>query len=199
MTYPVWLVDLDGTLYRAWPVKIAMACEIMLCGWRAVGWIRVFRQEHERIRGESDPQGRSPYALQLERAAAKLGTNPSQLEQIVAEWMIQRPAKWIRCFARRELIQEIMAFRNDGGRTALVSDYPARAKLEALSIRKLFDVVIANGEAGGPRRIKPWPDGYQAAARILGESPAACLVIGDRPDADGEAARRAGMAFRHIA
>jgi beta-phosphoglucomutase-like phosphatase (HAD superfamily) len=36
------------------------------------------------------------------------------------------------------------------------------------------------------------------AAERLEVEPAACLVIGDRDDADGEAARAAGMAFRHI-
>jgi beta-phosphoglucomutase-like phosphatase (HAD superfamily) len=36
------------------------------------------------------------------------------------------------------------------------------------------------------------------AASELGISPEECLVLGDRQDADGEAARRAGMAFRLI-
>jgi beta-phosphoglucomutase-like phosphatase (HAD superfamily) len=36
------------------------------------------------------------------------------------------------------------------------------------------------------------------AAAALEVEPSACLVIGDRDDADGEAARAAGMAFRRI-
>ncbi|MCB9916751.1 MAG: HAD hydrolase-like protein, partial [Planctomycetes bacterium] len=42
------------------------------------------------------------------------------------------------------------------------------------------------------------PDGYLEAARRLGVAPAECLVVGDRDDADGAAARAAGMAFRRI-
>jgi beta-phosphoglucomutase-like phosphatase (HAD superfamily) len=58
--------------------------------------------------------------------------------------------------------------------------------------------VIANGEPGGPERLKPHPDGYLLAAALLGVSSEQCLVIGDRDDADGVAARHAKMAFRLI-
>ena len=55
-----------------------------------------------------------------------------------------------------------------------------------------------SGEAEGPGRLKPWPDGYLLAAERLGIHPGECLVVGDRADADGEAARRGGMAFRRV-
>jgi HAD superfamily hydrolase (TIGR01509 family) len=112
--------------------------------------------------------------------------------------MIERPAKWLPLFRRRELLAEIDAFRARGGRTALVSDYPARRKLEALGASRLFDVVVASGEPDGPPRLKPHPGGMLRAAAALGVTPARCLVLGDRPDADGKAANAAGMAFRHV-
>jgi HAD superfamily hydrolase (TIGR01509 family) len=59
-------------------------------------------------------------------------------------------------------------------------------------------VVVASGENGGPTRLKPHPDGMLRAARALGVEPSRCLVIGDRDDADGAAARAAGMAFRRV-
>ncbi|HEV8245640.1 MAG TPA: HAD family hydrolase, partial [Polyangiaceae bacterium] len=77
-----------------------------------------------------------------------------------------------------------------------VSDYPAQRKLAALGTPELFDVVVASGEPGGPRRLKPHPEGFLRAAEALGVAPARCLVIGDREDADGLAARAAGMGFR---
>ena len=96
--------------------------------------------------------------------------------------------KWIARFRRDSLLDEIRAFRSSGGRTGLVSDYPARQKLESLGVAELFDVVIANGESDGPSWIKPNPSGYLRAAEHLGVAPSRCLVIGDREDADGEAA-----------
>ena len=194
--HDAWLVDLDGTLYVQAPVRLAMAAELSLLGWRSVRLLRQFRREHENVRSlglEGDP-----FRLQVERTAEILRAPASLVEASVRDWMIERPAKWLSMFRRRELIAEIEAFRGRGGRTALVSDYPALKKLEALGARALFDVVIASGEPDGPTRLKPHPSGMLRAAAALGVEPVRCLVIGDRPDADGRAATAAGMAFRHV-
>jgi HAD superfamily hydrolase (TIGR01509 family) len=194
--HDAWLVDLDGTLYAQAPVRLAMAAELSLLGWRALRVLRRFRREHERLR-ELGLEG-DPFRLQLERTAEALGEPASEVEARVRDWMIERPAKWLSLFRRRELLAEIAAFRASGGHTALVSDYPARRKLEALGATLLFDVIVASGEPEGPTRLKPHPSGMLRAAAALGVTPARCLVIGDRPDADGKAATAAGMAFRHI-
>jgi HAD superfamily hydrolase (TIGR01549 family) len=197
-TARAWLVDLDGTLYTARWVKFAMAAELMLGGWGAIGTLKRFRHEHELMREDVDREVESPFAMQVERTAASLGVEARVVERHVSEWMIERPQKWIRRFKRRELLDEIASFRASGGKTALVSDYPASGKLAALDAAGLFDAVVASGEAGGPRRLKPDPAGYLEAARRLGVDPADCLVIGDRDDADGVAARSAGMRFRKV-
>jgi len=145
----------------------------------------------------AEPLG-DPWRAQLERTARALDLEPEEVEGRVREWMIERPGKWLRRFRRAALLAELEQFRRAGGRLALVSDYPARHKLGALGCADLFEVVVANGEAGGPRWLKPDPDGYLSAAGRLGVAPERCLVLGDRADADGEAARRAGMTFRHV-
>ena len=197
-SHDAWLVDLDGTLYTARWVKLAMAAELALSGWGAIGTLRRFRHEHEALRDALDHDVESPFALQLERTAAALGVAPEVVERDVRRWMVERPLAWVRRFARRALLDEIAAFRAAGGKTGLVSDYPAREKLGALGASELFDVVVASGELGGPARLKPHPSGYLAAARRLGVAPERCLVIGDREDADGVAARAAGMEFRKV-
>lgn len=196
--HDAWLVDLDGTLYSARPVRAAMSLELALAGWRAVGTLRRFRKEHERLRMTPDALPDSPYRVQLQQTARALGIDVPRVERHVQEWMFERPAKWLRRFRRSALIAELSAFRESGGRLALVSDYPARHKLEALGCVKLFEAIVASGEASGPRFLKPHPEGMLRAAEQLGVSPSRCLVLGDRPDADGEAARRAGMAFRRV-
>ena len=191
-----WLVDLDGTLYAQAPVQLAMAAELSLLGWGSLRVLRRFRREQEELR-KLDLEG-DPFTLQVERTAAALGEASSSVEASVRDWMIERPAKWLSLFRRRSLLAEIAGFRARGGRTALVSDYPARRKLAALGATALFDVVVASGEPHGPTRLKPHPNGVLSAAEALGVEPARCLVIGDRPDADGLAARAAGMAFRRV-
>lgn len=195
-THAAWLVDLDGTLYVQAPVRLAMAAELSLLGWTSLRFLRQFRREHEAVR-ELGLEG-DPFRLQIERTAQALAASPSAVEATVRDWMIERPTKWLPLFRRRELLAELAAFRATGGRTALVSDYPARRKLEALGASGLFDIVVASGEPDGPTRLKPHPGGMLRAAAALGIEPERCLVIGDRPDADGRAASAAGMAFRHV-
>jgi HAD superfamily hydrolase (TIGR01549 family) len=173
-----------------------MAAELAFLGWSSAGMLRRFRQEHERVR-ELGLVG-DPFALQIQRTAEALGRSADDVEDEVRRWMIERPGRWLALFRRQPLLAEIAAFRGTGGRTAVVSDYPAKKKLEALGASGLFDTVVASGEPGGPKRLKPHPEGYLLAAERLEVEPSSCLVIGDREDADGEAARAAGMAFRRI-
>jgi HAD superfamily hydrolase (TIGR01549 family) len=198
MSVQAWLIDFDGTLYRAPWVRLAMAAELGLTGWHVVRTLRHFREEQERIRAELRDEVPCPYRLQLERTATALALEQAHVERCVTEWMIERPGKWIRLFRRAALLEEIASFKQQGGRTALVSDYPATRKLDALGHSGLFDTVVASGEPDGPRRLKPYPDGFLAAARRLDVSPERCLVIGDRQDADGAAAAAAGMQFRWV-
>ena len=199
-----WLVDLDGTLYANKPVRLAMACELVLFGLPAIRVIRRFRSEHEAMRREENSGKKEdtlppmPYDLQLDRTASRLEMPREHVSNLVETWMHRRPGKWLWLFRHRRLLKEIAYFREKGGKTAIVSDYPASAKLLALRAADLFDVVVANGEAGGPTRLKPSPEGYLLAAKRLGILPQNCLVIGDRDDADGLAAKAAKMAFRKV-
>jgi HAD superfamily hydrolase (TIGR01549 family) len=198
--YQAWLVDLDGTLYRQTPVKLAMAAELLLFGWGSIATLRTFRHAHEELRLLTDgaTDEKSPFERQLELAARKLGRETPVVERHVREWMFERPLKWVARAKRQALLTALADYRAGGGKTALVSDYPATAKLRALDAHTLFDIVVSNGEPGGPRRLKPDPEGYLAAAERLGIAPQHCLVIGDRDDADGQAARNAGMAVAII-
>jgi HAD superfamily hydrolase (TIGR01549 family) len=196
--YTAWLLDFDGTLYRPLPVKLWMGLELLLFGAVHVRTLRGFRHEHERIRREQEQEVADPFQLQLQRAAAKLGLAEDRVARIVQQWMFERPQKWIRRHARADLVQEVEQFRAQGGKLAVVSDYPVSAKLKAIQPPLTPDVIVASGERGGPGRLKPYPDGYLKAAKQLEVAPENCLVIGDRKDADGLAAERAGMGFRLI-
>jgi len=194
--YDAWLVDLDGTLYWPVPVRLAMAAELALFGPRSALLLRQFRKAHEELR-RLEFEG-DPFRIQIARTAQALGRSEREIEAVVSNWMIERPARWVGLFRRKSLLAEIESFRKRGGRTALVSDYPARRKLAALGASDLFDVVVASGEPRGPLRLKPHPNGMLRAAEALAVTPARCLVIGDRDDADGLAARSAGMAFHLV-
>jgi FMN phosphatase YigB (HAD superfamily) len=208
MDYRAWLVDLDGTLYRPRGVKLAMAAELAMLGWRDIRVVRAFRHEHERMRdavasgssqdARANAIERSAFEQQIERTALGLSIPEADVECVIARWMFDRPGKWLKLFRRRGLLGEIARYRQNGGRTALVSDYPASRKLAAMGVASLFEVVISNGEQGTTFALKPNPAAFLAAAERLGISPGDCLVIGDRDDADGQAASSAGMDFYHV-
>lgn len=196
--FAAWLIDLDGTLYRALPVKVVMGLQLCFANSWTRRVIRTFRHEHEALRASEQTAIDEPFTEQLSRTAQRLGCSVEQVREVIDDWMFARPGRWLRQFRREELIAEIARFKANGGQTALISDYPVRVKLQALEATELFDVVVANGETDERYRLKPAPDALLLAARLLGIAPAECLVLGDRPDADGLAAQRAGMAFRKI-
>lgn len=193
-----WLLDFDGTLYHSGPVKRAMALQLLTSGWFVLPTLRRFRKEHERLRQTLDETVADPFVLQLERTAEALGVDVSRVTAVVDEWMFTRPQATIARCVRSDLILRINEFQASGGKLAIVSDYPARKKLSAVSGLPKIEVIVASGEPGGPGRLKPHPDGYLKAARALNVETDRCLVIGDRQDADGEAAKRAGMAFELV-
>jgi FMN phosphatase YigB (HAD superfamily) len=175
-----------------------MAIELLLKGRSSIKTLQTFRHEQERLRSEDPPFHTDPFQLQIERTAQLLNLPPNDVSAVVERWMFIQPGRWLRIFRRRRLLQAVADFRHGGGKTAVVSDYPARRKLTAMTVVDLFDAVVACGETGGPNGLKPCPHGLLLAAKQLNVSPNDCLVIGDRSTVDGEAARAAGMDFRHV-
>jgi HAD superfamily hydrolase (TIGR01549 family) len=196
--FRAWLVDLDGTLYDQRWVRLAMGAELLAGHWTVIPTLRAFRRAQEEMRQEARLGNDCPYHQQIQRAAKHCGTTEEHVRSIVELWMVHKPLKWLRLFRRRQLIAQIEDFRRHGGRTALVSDYPASKKLAALCADSIFEVVIANGEGSSAYRLKPDPDGFLSAASRLGVPPEECLILGDRDDTDGEAARRANIPFQIV-
>jgi FMN phosphatase YigB (HAD superfamily) len=190
-----WLLDLDGTLYHALPLRSFMLAELATAGPRSLAVLRRFRKEHEWLREHQAAPLTNPFQTQLERTAEALGLPLEQVSGEVERWMFERPQRWLPLCRRTRLLQAAARFKAAGGKLAVVSDYPARRKLAALGWGALPDCVVAVGEPGGPRWLKPHPEGYRNAAERLGVPPSHCVVIGDRDDADGAAARAGGMLF----
>ena len=78
----------------------------------------------------------------------------------------------------------------DGG--CCLSDYPTERKLKALNMETVLSFSSLDSCID---RLKPDPKGLLHICRCWKLLPGECLVIGDRDDRDGEAARRAGMNY----
>jgi phosphoglycolate phosphatase/putative hydrolase of the HAD superfamily len=107
--------------------------------------------------------------------------------------MEQEPLPILARYVRPGLVEFLIACRQRGLRLAVLSDYPAEAKLAALGLDGMFDAVLAaqSAEIGA---FKPDPRGLLAIAHRLSAQPLECVYIGDRVEVDAAAAEAAGMA-----
>ncbi len=104
---------------------------------------------------------------------------------------IQGDAKLIRPvadFARRAAMTHPVAIASGGPRDIV------RRSLELAGLTSLFKVVVS---ADDVVQGKPSPDMFLLAARLMGVSPAKCLVFEDA-DPGMRAAQAAGMKFVHV-
>ena len=184
--------DVDGTLYDQRPVRTAMLRDLVFDAVRS-GSLRTIRvlREFRKIREQlADDQVGGFLSIQYERTSARTGVPEKEIERIVARWMEELPLRYIRKARYAHLDRVFASLRAKGKVIAIWSDYPAIAKVEALELEadhicSAYDLDVAT--------LKPDPKGLLRIIDRLGFTPEETIMIGDRPERDGEAARRAGV------
>ena len=191
------LFDLDGTLYRQAPVRALMALELLTLPLtrpsRTAGTLRAlraYREAQERLRGS---QGQLALAdAQIMTAAELAGLGREEVEQIVNEWMQQRPLKYLRAFRAAGTTGLLDLLQRAGLPAGLLSDYPAQGKLQALGLAGRFSPVLCSTDPDIDA-FKPDPRGFLHACDHWNLPPSDVLVIGDRHDVDVAGALAARM------
>lgn len=189
------VLDLDGTLYSRAHVRSRMLLELAREFVRHPGrqyhvgrFLYAYRKAQEELRRlESSDAGD-----QLSLACRRTGADPAWARAVVDEWMDQRPLRFLARAIRPDLSTFLAAARRRGIRLGLCSDYPADRKLHALGIRDAFDAVVSAHDPS-VKRFKPDPAGLLTVMAALDARPNSVVYVGDRPDVDAEAARRAGV------
>lgn len=195
MTVKLIIMDVDGTIYDQPQLRWKMLFEMLRYfsirpwKWNDAACLMHFRRERE-------ANYQSPVAsleeAQYEWAANKTGRPPSEIKSLVQEWMFQRPLKYLLRCKRRGLDEFVASLKSQGVRLVFLSDHPAEAKLKAMN---LGEFASYSATCAAINAQKPAPTGLLYIASTLGVAPESCLVIGDRDDRDGEAARRARMNY----
>ena len=106
-----------------------------------------------------------------------------------ADYVTGYRAGWTR-FAD---VDPMLATLPSGVRLGLITNGPSdlqRAKVIALGLDSVFELVLVSGEFGV---AKPDPSIFLHAAQQLGVTPAQCLMVGDNLDKDVAGALAAGM------
>lgn len=181
--------DVDGTLYRQRPLRLVMAA--LLCKSAAAGRgllpIRVLGV-YRRLREEFADEGRRDFESALvEETARRCGTSKAAVDAIVAEWIERRPLRYLRNCRYPGVVNVFDEVRKSRRKIGILSDYPAQAKLAALGLDA--DYIVCARDVGA---LKPSPIGLEHLVSAAGERPETTVLIGDRPERDAEAARRAG-------
>jgi HAD superfamily hydrolase (TIGR01549 family) len=193
------LFDLDGTLYKQSMIRRRMAGRILksclaepIHGWRILRGLGAYRRAQEALRGVPPGDGDLEHG-QLVWASRLTGLQVDELRRMVALWMEERPLDLLAGAVWEGLEALLAEAQQRGLRLGVVSDYPAEKKLEAMHLRRYFEAVVTAQDAE-VQRFKPDDRGIKVALDRLETRPEDALYIGDRPDVDAEAARRAGVA-----
>lgn len=183
--------DVDGTLYAQRPLRLRMAAAlashtVLSASTRTMAVLKSYRNLREELGDAETPDFEQ---VLLRMVAQQHRLDPELVRAIVAEWMEKRPlGSLARCrYPAVDCLFE--RIRASGRVIGILSDYPAHAKLKAMHLDA--DHVVSAGEVG---LLKPHPLGLQRLMELAGVTPDQTVLIGDRVERDGEAARRAGAA-----
>jgi putative hydrolase of the HAD superfamily len=156
--------------------------------WRSLGY---FRRVREELRHLGEPAG-SLAALQYIEAAQRAREDHAYIEAVVAEWIHQRPLKYLR-LCRRPGVEAFLTFlKSQGIQVGVFSDYPVIDKLQALGLTGMMSLMLCATEPE-INAFKPHPKGFLHACALWGIAPEEVLYIGDRPEVDACGAANAGM------
>lgn len=182
--------DVDGTLYNQRKLRLFMIREMLieLSLTQKVTFIRILKiYRHLR---ETTVGGQDNFEQALISETADLvGCSEKQVKDTVIEWLHERPLRYLGRCRYAGVLELFSRLKTSGKKIGIFSDYPAEAKIAALGL--MADYIAYAGDHDTPR-LKPDPQGLLNLMARSGACPMSTLLIGDRPDRDGLAARRAG-------
>jgi len=183
--------DVDGTLYDQKAMRLRMLREIAgnVVETRSLTALRVLRTYRRLRESAGDDEIAGFEDVLVARTAEANGVDPATVRTIVAEWMEKRPLAHIRAFRYPNIVELFSVLKLKGKTIGIFSDYPALDKLSAMGLAA--DHVVAAGDAN-VGILKPHPRGLEVLMKAAGASPNETILIGDRIERDGAAARRAG-------
>jgi putative hydrolase of the HAD superfamily len=196
--------DLDGTLYPTYSLNIRLI-PFIIREWR---FLLAFGKARDKIRacqerelaegsGESSFGQEALYDTQARLVARILkiagedGKGAVRVKERI-ETLIYRG--WEPFFKKIKLFRHVRetlsAFRQEGLKLGLLSDFPPEQKLKYLGLDGFWDAVLCSEREN---RLKPHPLPFQSLSEAMALSPDRILYVGNSRLYDAEGAKRAGM------
>lgn len=182
--------DVDGTLYRQRGLRLAMLRMLVadVIGTRSLQTFRILSLYRSHREVLADDRVRDFESKLIAHVAEQTRTSAAIVAATVAEWIETRPLPHLKPHVIAGAAGLFAGIRRSGRQVAALSDYPAQAKLDAMGLGA--DFVVSAADVG---IMKPDPTGLLAVIARAGATPATTVMIGDRAERDGEAARQAGV------
>ena len=182
--------DVDGTLYDQRGLRFCMLREMLLFALRNlearfIQILRVYRQTREHL-GESQQEDFEPELIA--RTATIVGCREELVRATAEEWLERRPLRHLIRYRYSGLPELFTRLRLQDKKIGIFSDYPAQRKLEAMGLHADFVVCATDKEVGV---LKPHPRGLHVLMEQAGVKPEQVVMIGDRAERDGLAAKAA--------
>ncbi|MDR3094414.1 MAG: HAD-IA family hydrolase [Bacteroidales bacterium] len=172
--YKAIVLDMDGTLYHPFPVRICMIFELFFHYSLHLNKLsELFRIQNYRHNYES----------------GNLQTPDSH----IVYWMQKKPQKYVRFFRNKKLIEFAQTMQQRGTKIIVYSDYPLKEKLEALSPFTADFTFCANDV--DIQCLKPDNKGLLHIVNVLNLPVEDIVFIGNRFDKDALCARKTGMDY----
>jgi len=183
--------DVDGTLYCQHRLRVRIMRDMLVDAAArrtldAIVILRAYRRIRERLAEEEVADFESVLIAETAIATTR---SPEQVRSMTEEWIERRPLRYLAACRYPGLHALFAGLRRKGTAIGILSDYPAAAKLSALGLHAEHLVCASDNGVG---LLKPNPSGLQAIIAAAGKMPRQTVLIGDRADRDGAAARRLG-------
>jgi len=191
-TIDLVVFDLDGVLYARKRLQVIMTFNML---YRAVklGSLNAMRilwafRNYQEVLDESAHV--DLVSRRFEATAFSCDCSVAAVHAVVREWIDMRPLPYLRSCRLPGVAELFYTLRRTGKTIAVLSDYPAEAKLKALALRA--DIVVSATD-GDVRCFKPSTRGLLKILDKAGVKPTRAIMIGDRYERNGAAAARVGM------
>ncbi len=197
MKYELIVVDMDGTLYFQRPLRRKMLycmLEGLLIGkliFREFIALFQFRKKKEKLAGKEYHED----ALYSDVAASLPGClrmTPKEVEKTVHKWIYEIPLAQIPSCGDYYLISILNEAIQRGIKVYVYSDYPAQKKAESLGLMGVTCVSSTDAQIG---YLKPCARGIEYILKKSGVCKNSAIMLGDRDEMDGQAARNAGIDY----
>ncbi|MDH5740797.1 MAG: HAD family hydrolase [Nitrospira sp.] len=184
--------DVDGTLYRQDILRRRMLQQLLLhaiarADLKPLRILSSYRQIRESL-AVAETERFEP--ILVAETAREVGCAPCDVDEVVSEWIHRRPLRLLAPCRYPFLPELFRAIKRKRKIIGILSDYPAKEKMQAMELEADY-IVTAHDEAVGI--LKPHPRGLEVLMTIAGVLPSRTVLIGDRHDRDGAAAQRAGV------